>query len=339
MTAGKGAGMRGGARVTSYDVARLAGVSQSAVSRAFSEGASISQEMRTRIRRAASELGYAPSNIARALITKRSRLIGVVVTRNTARNNPDILFHLGQRIQDAGSRMLVFTLPSDNASDTILPDLLAYHVDGVIAATSISEEALAACARHRIPVVLYNRQGPAAAVACDHAAGMRALIDHLVRVGTRTPAFVAGPLEAPVSEQRMRGARDAFASHGIVLLPQVHSDYSHEGGRQAAARIFATNRPDTIVCANDSMALGVMDACRHDLGLRVPDDVAVAGFDDIAQAGWPSYALTTVAQPIEALTEAAVRFVVELVEGNTITQDTRLMQPRLIMRGSTPKPA
>lgn len=327
---------KGMARVTSYDVARLAGVSQSAVSRAFSEGASISKDMRSRIHRAASELGYAPSNIARALITQRSRLIGVVVTRNTARNNPDIMFNLGQRIQEAGNRMLVFTLPSDSASDTILSDLLAYHVDGAIAATSIPDAVLAGCERRRIPVVLYNRHGEAASVACDHVMGMRDLVNHLVGCGVRRPAVIAGPRDALVSEERLRGAREAFLAHGIALPEPVYSDYTYEGGRAAAPLVLTGPRPDIIVCANDSMALGVIDACRHDLGLRVPEDIAVSGFDDIAQASWPSYALTTVAQPVEQLTREAVRMVVERAEGAGIGQERRLMPPRLIVRGSTP---
>ena len=322
------------ARVTSYDVARLAGVSQSAVSRAFRDGASISQEMRARIQRAARELGYAPSNIARALITQRSRLIGVVATRNTARNNPDILFHLGHQIQEAGNRMLVFTLPDTDSGEGIPDDLFAYHVDGVIAATSLPDEVLEACARRRIPVVLFNRTGPAASVSCDHATGMRDLVSHLVRSGTRTPAFIAGPADAPVSVERLNGALDAFAAHGIALDPVVHSDYSHEGGRAAAAQLLAICRPDTIVCANDTMALGVIDACRHELGLRVPEDLGVTGFDNISQSAWPSYALTTVAQPFEQLTRTAVRMLGELVEGEAMPRERRLMPARLVVRES-----
>ena len=327
------------ARVTSYDVARRAGVSQSAVSRAFREGASISAELRTRIHRAARELGYAPSNIARALITQRSRLIGVVVTEVTARNNPDILFHLGQHIQDVGSRMLVFTLPDDSAGDTILADLLAYHVDGVIAATTIPEATLNLCARRRLPVILYNRHttgAPTASVACDHATGMRQLAAYLLRTGTRDAAFIAGPIGAPVSEERLGASRAAFAELGMRLRPPIHSDYSHDGGQAAACGLLTGgDLPDTIVCANDAMALGAIDACRHILGLRVPDAVAITGFDDIPQAGWPAYALTTVAQPIERLTRAAVDMLMEHVAGRVMENERRLMPARLVLRGST----
>ena len=329
----------GTTRVTSYHVARRAGVSQSAVSRAFRDGASISAELRSRIHRAASELGYAPSNIARALITQRSRLVGVVVTRITARNNPDILFHLGQHIQDSGSRMLVFTLPDDSAGDTILADLLAYHVDGFIAAATMSDQTLHACAKRNLPVILYNRHSagaPAASLACDHATGMRDLARHLAETGTRDAAFIAGPFGAPVSDERHRAARAGFAEFGMHLRPPIHADYTHDGGHAATIQLISTTpRPDTIVCANDTMALGAIDACRHVLGLAVPDDIAITGFDDNTQAGWPSYGLTTVAQPLEDLGRAAVQMLMDHIEGRVVQSERRLIPARLVIRTST----
>ncbi len=334
-----GDGTEGGGRVTSYDVARLAGVSQSAVSRAFRDGASISSALRARVQRAARELGYAPSNIARALITQRSRLIGVLVTETTTRNTPDILFHLGHEIQQAGSRMLVFTLAVDRVDEDGLRDLLSFDVDGVIAATTLAEDTLELCARRGLPVVLYNRHSPAGqadSVGCDSASGMRLLAAHLRQGGTRDAAFLAGPRGAPVSEDRLAAARAAFASCDMSLRPAVHADYSHASGRQAAPGLLAPRRrPDTIVCANDAMALGVIDACRHDLGLAVPGDVAVTGFDDVAQASWPAYALTTLAQPIAEQTRMAVRMIVERIEDSSPARERRLLLPRLVIRGST----
>ena len=295
--------------------------------------------MRTRVLRAAQELGYAPSNIARALITQRSRLIGVLATEMTARNNPDILFHLGHEIQAAGSRMVLFTQPDDVMVEDVIHDLWTFNVDGVIAATSIPDDALRICARRGLPVVLYNRHAqtvPAASVGCDSTTGMRELAALLHRTDTRDAAFIAGPRGAPVSEERLRAAQAAFAEFGMQLRPPVYADYSHDGARTLARSLFDGPRPpDTIVCANDSMALGIIDACRHELGLRVPDDVAVTGFDDIPQAGWPSYALTTLAQPLVQLTRSAVRLLIEHVEARNIGHERRLMPPRLIVRGST----
>ncbi len=326
-------------RATSYDVARLAGVSQSAVSRAFRDGGSLSAEKRARVEEAARELGYSPSNIARSLITQRSRMVGVAITDMTTRNYPDILYHLGQEIQATGNRMLVCTTPHDEDPDSAFADLLAYHVDGLISCVTMPEASFAAYARHHVPIVLYNRvpRGPlASAVGCDHATAMEDLVAHLVKTGMGRSVFLAGPENAPVSNDRLRGAQTAMAARGLELGAIVYCDYSYDGGRSAAQSLLSgANRPDTVICANDAMALGVIDACRHDLGLRVPDDVAVTGFDDIPQASWPSYGLTGLTQPVRTMTRAAVRMLMEHVQGEALGAERRLFAAQLQLRQST----
>lgn len=328
-------------RATSYDVARLAGVSQSAVSRAFREGSSVSVETRRKVEEAARHLGYAPSNVARSLITQRSRMIGVVVTDLTTRNYPEVLFHLGQEIQETGNRMLVFTLPQDEATGALATDILAFHVDGVISGATLPDEMLELCARHRIPVVLYNRNprgASAASVGCDTLA-MSDLVAHLVRGGLKRAAFIGGPVDAAVTRLRLQAGQAALAEHGLVLESIRHSDYSYEGGRAAAGALLR-ERPgiDTVLCANDGLALGAIDACRFDLGLGVPEDVAVTGFDDIPQAAWPTYDLTTLRQPVQAMTRAAVRMLTEAIAGVDLGRERRLMPAELRIRHSTRPP-
>lgn len=330
---------RGSARATSYDVARLAGVSQSAVSRAFRDGGSISPRLRARVEKAARELGYAPSLLARSLISRRSNLIGVVMTDLTARNYPDLLRLLGLEIQAAGNRMLLASVPNDAGGAAAAADLLAFHVDGLISSASLPGESLEACERQGVPVVLYNRAplgAHASAVACDHPAAMAGLFDHLMAGGLGRIAFIAGPERAPVSEDRLASVSGALAKRGLRIECLRHSDYSYEGGAAAARAIFAEEpAPDTIVCANDTMALGVLDALRHDLGLRVPDDVAVAGFDDVPQSAWPSYSLTTLRQPVRRMTQIAMRVLAERLAGEAGPGERRLLPAELRIRGST----
>lgn len=339
-TTGGGTGT-GAARMpaTSYDVARLAGVSQSAVSRAFRTGASISAGMRAKVERAAVALGYAPSQIARSLITQRSGMIGVVITDLTVSNYPDVMLHLGREIQATGHRMLVFTVPDDGSA--AVRDLLRYHVEGIVSSAALPDEVMALCAARRVPLVLYNRapQRPiASAVGCDHAAGMEHLVAHLEAGGLGRCAFLAGPPHAPVSAERLAGAGAALAVRGHEIAQVVHGDYAYESGRAAGRRLLdAPRRPDTLICANDAMALGVLDAARHDLGLSVPRDVAVAGFDDLPQAAWPTYDLTTLRQPVGAMARAAIRLLLERVEAadEPAVAERRLMAARLMVRGST----
>jgi DNA-binding LacI/PurR family transcriptional regulator len=330
---------RAAARATSYDVARLAGVSQSAVSRAFRDGASVSVKTRRKIEAAARELGYAPSQIARSLISQRSRMIAVIVTDLSSRAYPEILFYLGKEVQDTANRMLVFALPSDAESDSIVRDVLAYHVDGIISSAVLDDGFLLACDRQNVPVVLFNRTPLGllgSSVSCDHQVGMGMLVREIAASNPGPIAFVAGPADAPVSRERMAGAVAALQQLGRPIDHVVYSDYSFEGGRAAARSLMTrSDRPRTILCANDLMALGVMDECRSGLSLSVPRDVAVTGFDDVPQAAWPSYELTTLRQPIRRMAHTAVRLLTEQIDGTTAAGERRLLPAELKLRGST----
>jgi DNA-binding LacI/PurR family transcriptional regulator len=326
-------------RATSYDVARLAGVSQSAVSRAFRDGTSVSAKMRKKIEAAANALGYAPSQIARSLISQRSRMIALVATDLSSRAYPEILFYLGQEIQSTGNRMLVFTVPSDEDSGTFLRDILAYHVDGIVSSAVLDEHFLSACERQGVPVVLFNRapNGPVgSAVACDHVSAMTMLVREVAPANPGPIAFIAGPQDAPVSRDRLAGGRQALSAIGRELDHVVYSDYSFDGGREAARTLGALpQRPRLILCANDTMALGAMDELRYGAGLSIPEDVAVAGFDDVPQAAWPSYRLTTLRQPIRRMASTAVKLLTEQIEGTTANGERRLLSAELQLRGST----
>ena len=330
-------------RATSYDVARLAGVSQSAVSRAFRDGGSISRKTREKVEQAAQQLGYSPSQIARSLITQRSRMIGVAVTELTARNYPDVLRFLSNEIQATGNRMLLCTVPQDAEAAAGVADLLAFQVDGIISSALLPRETLEASERQGVPVVLYNRASLsvlASSVACDHPVAMDSLIEHLVAGGLSRAVFIAGPETAPVSNDRLLGVRNALAARGLELERILHSDYSYEGGRATVRdHLAGADRPDTIICANGAMALGAMDACRFDLGLSVPDEVSVAGFDDVPQAAWPPYALTTLRQPVRRMTQMTVRLLMEQIAGTATGGERRLLPAELKLRASTRRPA
>jgi len=330
--------LKDGRRATSYDVARLAGVSQSAVSRVFRDGGSASTKTRRKVEDAARKLGYAPSQIARSLISQRSRMMAVIVTDLSSRAYPEILFYLGKEIQETGNRMLVFARPNDEDIGTVANDILAYHVDGIVSSAVLDEEFLITCERQGVPVVLFNRtpSSPrASAVGCDHGTGMSLLINHVVPRNAGPIAFLAGPENAPVSRDRLAGARAALAELGRTVDHVVYSDYSFEGGRAAARQLMSLpERPRTILCANDTMALGAMDECRYEYGLSVPQDVAVTGFDDVPQAAWPSYDLTTLRQPIRRMAHTAVRLLSEQIEGITPAGERRLLAAELMIRGS-----
>jgi len=323
--------------VTSYDVARQAGVSQSAVSRAFREGGSVAPATRARILESARRLGYQPDAIARSLITRKSGLVAIVISNLTTLHYPEVLSALTARLSERGIRVLLFTLPNESDIDATLDELWRYRVDGAIFAARLSGAQIGALARRGVATVLYNRWSEDAAVAsvcCDFTAGEAVLIDGLVAGGARAFGIIAGPVDSTVGEARVQGALARLAAAGIDPGAPERGDFSYDAGRAAARRLLEVRPLDAIVCANDTLALGAMDAARIDLGLAVPTDLSVVGFDGVAPARWAAYELTTVRQPVGRMAAAAVAMLIERIADPGLGAERRLFSGDLI-RGRT----
>lgn len=313
-------------RPTSYDVARLAGVSQSAVSRCFRPGNSISDEKRKIILKAAAKLGYEPNAFASGLITRRSNLVAVIISNLTNLYYPQVLAELTHRLDIEGIRVLLFALQNESDVGAVLRQLWRYRVDGAIAAAHLSPAHLAQFERHRVPVVLYNRfaeGGQVPSVFCDSLGGERLLIDRLVAAGHERFTIIGGPPDSYVGNQRVEGALAQLARHGLEarVLP---GHFDHESGAEGLRRALdAAERPDAIVCANDLMAIGAMDTARDEFGLKVPGDLSIVGFDGVGPAAWPSYRLTTIRQPVRRMTDAAVTMLLERIENPDLPPEIR----------------
>lgn len=317
-----------GAPATSYDVARLAGVSQSAVSRCFTPGSSISDRTRAKITKAANTLGYRPNAIARGLITRRSNMVAVIITNLTNMVYPEVLFHLNQRLVERKVHLLLFTVSNERNVAEILEEVWQYRVDGVVAAAQFTPEQIEACRARNLPIVLYNRSSDnphVATVCCDHERGERELVDRLAKAGHRHFAVLSGPAESEVSTLRTRGAIEAIQRIGGLTSQLIEGDYTYRGGRERAGQIVAMKRrPDAVICANDNLAMGCMDGLRHDHGLSIPGDISVTGFDGVTVAEWLSYDLTTVLQPAERMVESAVNMLIERIENPGLPAEARL---------------
>lgn len=328
---------------TSYDVARHAGVSQAVVSRAFQADAPISAQARSRVLASAEALGYQPNAVARSLITKRSGLAGILLTEATQRDAPDVLIVLSQALLARGFQPLLFPCSGEADGDSALDKALAFGVDGIVSCVSLGTPALARARQRQRPVVLFNRQGPGVPqVACDHASAARLLASRLYAAGHRRFAVVTGPGDAPVSRLRVDGFLARLNELGVAGVARCEGDYHYESGHDAALRLLAPAParrrrpllPQVVFCANDAMALGVLDACRFVLMLRVPSDVSVVGFDDIPDGRRPTYLLTTVSQPFKEMAQAAAALFHEQVQGRPTPPGPLLLAGRLIERGS-----
>lgn len=320
-------------RPTSYDVARLAGVSQSAVSRCFRPGNSISDEKKKIILKAAAKLGYEPNVFASSLITKRSNLVAVLISNLTNLYYPQVLAELTQRLDAQGIRVLLFALQNEGDAGNVLSQIWRYRVDGAIAAARLSAEQLAQFKQHQVPVVLYNRSADNDAVPsvfCDSVGGERLLIDRLVEAGHRRFMILSGPDDSYVGNQRVEGALARLDHHGMTAAV-VPGRFDHESGAEGLrAAMTKKARPDALICANDLMAIGAMDAARHEFGLAIPEDLSIVGFDGVGPAAWPSYRLTTIRQPVRRMTEAAVTMLLERIANPKLPPEVRSFTGSLI---------
>ena len=319
---------------TSYDVAQRAGVSQSAVSRCFRPGSSISAKTRARVIAAARELGYHPNAMASGLITKRSNLVAVVISNFTNLYYPEVLAELTRRLSDRGFRVLLFALQAESDVDAMLDQVWRYRVDGAIIAARLAPEQLREFARRGVPVVLYNRFGEGEAVSsacCDSVGGERLLVERLVAAGHKSFGVISGPADSYVSQQRVQGAVERlleFGHEAIVVDGAFDYDSGGTGLREMLAR--TDGRLEALICANDLMAIGAIDCARSEFGLAVPGDLSIVGFDGVAPARWASYRLSTVRQPVGRMTEAGVLMVLERIEDFGLSPEVRTFAGSLI---------
>lgn len=307
-------------RATSYDVAKAAGVSQSAVSRCFAPDGSIAPATKARIIKVATELGYRPNALAQALISKRTKLVAVLISNLTNLYYPEVLDELTRRLTERDTRVLLFSLRSEGEVDEVLDQVWRHNVDGVISAARLSDAQIRTFEDRRVPLVLYNRiseSGHAASVCCDSAAGERELINRLLAAGHSRFGIIAGPADSYVGEERRRAAMEHLAKAGLEPPPFVRGDFSYVSGGEGLRQLMAQDsKLDAVVCVNDLMAIGVIDTAREDFGLKIPDDLSIVGFDGAAPASWLSYRVTSIRQPVRRMTEAAVAMLMERVEDN-----------------------
>lgn len=332
-------------KVTSNDVARVAGVSQSAVSRYFTPGTSVSQKTAEKIRAAAEQLGYRPNVLARSLITGRSRIIGLVVAYLENYFYPEVVERLSKALQDQGYHVLVFisSIASENV-DQITQEILDYQVDGIVlASANMSSELAARCHASGVPIVLFNRLQDdmrLSAVTSDNRAGGRRLAELLISLGHQRFGYIAGFEEASTQRDRELGFREGLAAAGFSLSARDVGNFRYEEAQAAARRMFSgPERPDALFVCNDHMAFAVMDVLRFEFGLHIPEDVSVVGFDDVPPARWPAYNLTTIRQNVDVMVDETVSILMQNIkEGESAVRRVTL-DCALIERGSTRKTA
>jgi LacI family transcriptional regulator len=331
--------------VTSRDVARAAGVSQTTVSRVLQRSPLVRPELRDRVLKAFDELGYTPNAVARAMKTQRADTIGVVAANLTNPFYPEVVEALSNEISRRGKRLLLWNTAAageESATSAIRERL----VDGVIFTTStldsaVGETPLVEALRRGAPCVLVTRGVPDLAcdqVLSDNRGGAQDVARLLVEAGHRRIGFLAGPESASSATERREGFIDGLLAAGFDVdggLLIAEGDFSQRSGAVATERWLADNDPPTaIFCVNDIAAFGALGAARR-LGVDIPSQLWVIGFNDIAQAGWPALDLSTVRQQLDRMAERAVELLCRRIDGDTSEAVTERLPTSLVLRGTT----
>lgn len=328
---------------TAHDVARLAGVSQSAVSRSFTPGASVAEKTREKVLAAAKELGYRPNLIARSLITQQSNLIGVAIPDLGNPFYAALLEALAGALAAQGYRAMLFPAPMSAFVDPVIEEMLSFRLGGLIlVSSSLSSDIAEECRKIGLPVVQLNRvsgRGTVSSVVSDNRGGAAAVADFLVAGGHARIAFMAGLEASSTNHDREEGFTAALARHGRGLSHRVVANYSAEQARVAArALLSAPDRPDALFCANDHMAIAALSVARAEFGLVPGQGLSVVGFDDAAWSGMPEFDLTTFRQPVGEMAAAAADELHRLITRPEAEARRILLPGALVVRGSARLP-
>lgn len=298
--------------VSAQEVAERAGVSRSAVSRTFTSGASVSPKTRQKVLDAAEALGYHVNHLARGLMRNESGIVCLIVSEIGTPYRSALIRALTQQLQNFGKiAMLINTDRSDGSVDLALRQAIRYRADASIILSGLPDKSITdLCLKNGQRIVLINRdddrEGPFRINLDDEDAAAR-IATAFVRAGCRRLAFANSQAGTPSLMARERGFIAAARSLGLEVVVECFGHTGYESGRAVAQQLLTRKeRPDAVFCATDLLACGLMDAARHQFSISVPDQLCVAGFDDIEQASWLSYQLTTFAQPVDLIARQAV---------------------------------
>jgi LacI family repressor for deo operon, udp, cdd, tsx, nupC, and nupG len=326
------------------DVARLADVSTATVSRALATPERVSPEARARVLDAIAKVGYVPNPAARSLRSQKSRMVLVVLPNIDNIFFSKILRGIEEALFDAGYGMIIGDLDGSPDKELRFADFTAAgQVDGALLLNGHlfgqTRDGRGAAAKTNVPLVALCEAIPGAAIPqieVDNRAAAGRMTRYLASLGHRRVGYVCGPANNVLERERFKGYRDGLRAAGLDFAPDLvwPGDYTLEAGARAGAAIAArASRPDAVFCSSDAMAIGMMRALSS-AGIRVPEDISVAGFDDIEFAAMVQPALTTIRQPRRELGQTGANVLIDLLQGRPAPERLRL-KTELVARAST----
>ncbi|MEG0672109.1 LacI family DNA-binding transcriptional regulator [Clostridium sp.] len=327
--------------VTSRDVAKLAGVSQSTVSRAFNsvDGKGVKIEVMKKIMEAANQIGYMPNLVARGMISGKTNMIGLVVGDGIGPFYNNIVNKFIEKVQELGKQCLVFKVSERGHINDIILRVIQFQVEAIIiTAPAMSKDMSNVEVETDIPVILFNRfiSGmDMSTVYVDPIEGGAIAANHLYEKGHRNIGYIKYLKDTGEEIEKKIGFTSKLRKYNIHLIKEDVADYSYDSGYEAGKRLLSIkDRPTAIFCTSDLIAMGVIDVARHEFNLEIPKDLSVMGYDNIIMSNWKAYDLTTVNQPIEALIDKTIVMLQELLSSENNNQMVEALEPYIIERGS-----
>jgi DNA-binding LacI/PurR family transcriptional regulator len=328
------------ASISITDIAKAAGVSPSTVSRALQDHPRISQQKRAAIRALAQEMGYQPSQIARSLVTGRTKTLGIVITDVTDPFVAEVMKGAEQAGREAGYSLLFATSRRDPGQELLAARLLlGREVDGLIVISSrAAGQYVDLLKSNGLPLLLVNHEvndPHAHSIRTDNREGIRQAVAHLWELGHSRIAFVAGPEGGRSSSERLEAFRETGSSIGVHQLPEwiiEGSGLLEDGSKAFTALRSVQQQPTAVICYNDLTAIGLM-AAASEAGVHVPRSISVVGYDNIPLSAFTTPPLTTVDQPKEALGRMAVVNCVRALSGEEVSEV--VLPGTLVIRKST----
>lgn len=324
--------------VNAMEVAKLANVSQSTVSRVFTPGSNVSEKTKKKVLEAAQILGYRPNALARGLIMNKTNMVGLAMRDIQNPFYHEVLGKFTKGLREKGYHVLFVYTENDEVQQEEIFQFLEYNVEGIIVTDALlSSKVVSQMHENHIPVILFNRYSQdrsCSSITCDNYSAAKQIAEFLYKQGYRKLAYLTGRKNTSTSQDRQRGFCEFLQAKGIS--PTIEEgDYTYETAYQAALRLLKrSDRPEAIFAANDITAFGVLDAAKS-LDVSVPDDVAVVGFDNIKMAGWPSYELTTWEQPVDEMVEMTIDSLLNEMKNKSAEPVIRHVSGRLIERATT----
>lgn len=335
-------------KITIKDVARAANVSTQTVSRVLNKRPDVAPDTREAIEKTIAQMGYQPSALARSLVQQKSRVLGVITVGLKFVGISLTLNGIAVQCEALGYELLLKELPRFDTPDVVpvIEALMSHHVSGIIFAGPEWNENVRIVQSQLpsfCPPIVFLKCQPAAnytTIGIDNYGGAHTAVDFLLSLGRLRIGFIAGPLEWLEACQRKQGWEDALKNRGIPVTPQhwTQGDWNSAGGEAAFAELLQKYpQVDAVFVSNDQMALGVLHLA-HARGIRVPEDLAVIGFDNLPEAAFFTPSLTTIEQPLEELGALSVKTLVAQIESasSDVSIQTLTLKTRLVIRDSTP---